>query len=228
MDNGVAPTTENNGVVELRGERYMRDSRGALVPERLVKPTDMLIDQTVRRIMAFAEELSAQISRFKAHTFDDVGALQELLAQQYGAGVGGRKGNITLTTYDATMKVQVQIQDHVTFGPEMQVAKSLVDDCIAGWADGVRAELRALVEHAFQVDKEGQINRGALYQLRRVDIDDDRWRSAMAALTDSMRIVGTSTYVRFYRRSTPQGAWRPVTIDLASAGRPPSPEGEHA
>ncbi|MGD9539060.1 MAG: DUF3164 family protein [Alphaproteobacteria bacterium] len=204
-------------VIEINSERYLRDARGALVPERLVKPADRLADQTVRKIIGFAVELSAVVSRFRAHTFDDIGALQSLLSEQYGAAIGGRKGNVTLTSIDGTLKVQVQIQDHISFGPELQSAKALVDACITGWADGVRPEIRALVEHAFQVDREGRIDRGALYQLRRLDIDDNRWRAAMVALTDSMRVIGTSTYVRFYRRDTPQAPWRPITIDLASA-----------
>jgi len=207
----------DDAVITIEGKPYMRDTRGALVPVELVKPADKLMDQTVRGICAYAEELSAQIGRFRAHTFDDVGALQQILADDFGARAGGRRGNITLTSFDGTLKVQVQVQDQVTYGPELQVAKELVDECIEGWAADARPEIRALVEHAFQVDQHGRINRGALYQVRRVDIPDERWQRAMAALTDSMRVIGTSTYVRFYRRETPRDRWRAITIDLAAA-----------
>lgn len=206
------------------GHYYMRDASGRLVPLELVKPADKLIDQTVRTCIDFAQELSDQIARFKAHTFDDVNALLALLADEYGAAPGGAKGNVTLTSFDGTLKVQVQRQDHIAFGPELNVAKSLVDECIAGWASDARAEIRALVEHAFQVDKQGRINRAALYQLRRVNIEDETWARAMQALTDSMRSTGTATYVRFYRRESPERAWTPITIDLAAARAPAKPE----
>jgi len=205
-----------DGTVEIEGQRYLRDARGALVPLELVKPSDLLIDQTVRKIVGYAEALSGQIARFKQHTNDDVAALQALLAEQYGARVGGKKGNVTLTSHDGLLQVQLQIQDHLTFGPELESAKHLVDECIEGWAKDARAEIRALVEHAFQVDKQGRINRGALYQLRRVQIEDPRWQAAMQALTDSMRVVGSSSYLRFYRRDTAQGRWQAVSIDLAA------------
>lgn len=220
---------ETDPTVEIDGQRYLRDARGALVPAEMVRPADLLIDQTVRKIMGFAVDLSAQVERFAAHTDDDVAALRVLLAEDYGAGIGGRKGNLTITSFDGTLKVEVQVQDHLTFGPELEAAKALVDECIASWSQGVRPEIRALVDHAFQVDKQGRINRAALYQLRRLSIDDERWRQAMRALTDSMRVTGTATYRRFYRRPDARAAWQPVTIDIARAGAPrPAAEGEAA
>jgi hypothetical protein len=213
-------TTQPNdaaGVETIDGKEFMRDGAGRLVPLDLVKPQHRLEDQTVRKIVAFAADLSAQISRFRGHTFDDVASFQELLAEQYGARRGGKKGNVTLATYDGLFKVVVQVQDQMTFGAELQIAKALVDDCITAWAAGARDEIRALVEHAFQVDKEGRINRAALFALRRLKIDDDGWRAAMTALSDAIRVVGSKEYVRFYRRASQTAQWEAITIDLAVA-----------
>ncbi len=196
---------------------YMADGKGRLVPESLVKPADKLQDQTVRKLMGYADELSATIARFKGHVFDDVGAFLALLAEQYGETRGGTKGNITLTSYDGLLKVQVAVADHMSFGPELQIAKGLIDACIAEWAEGANVNIRALVEHAFRVDKEGQVSREAIFALRRVQIEDERWRNAMAAIADSIRVEGTKTYVRFYRRPNAEARWQAVTIDLASA-----------
>ena len=52
-------------IIELAGQRYMRDAKGSLVPLDMVKPTDKLMDETVRKIMGFACDLSATIARFK-------------------------------------------------------------------------------------------------------------------------------------------------------------------
>lgn len=196
---------------------YMMDSKGRLVPEHLVRPLDSLMDQTVRKMIAYAQDLSAQISRFRGHSFDDVTAFMATAAEDYGASLGGQKGNVTLTSYDGTQKVQVQVADRLTFGPELQVAKALIDECIAEWSAGARAEIRALVEHAFRPDKEGQVSRDAVLALRRVEIDDDRWRRAMDAITDSIRVVGSKSYIRFYRRTDPTAKWEPITVDLAAA-----------
>ncbi|HYH17529.1 MAG TPA: DUF3164 family protein [Azospirillum sp.] len=196
---------------------YMADAKGRLVPEHLVKPTDLLEDQLVRKLVEYADALSAQIARFKVHTFDDVGAHLALLAEQYNEPRGGAKGNVTFTSYDGRLKVQVAVAEKLTFGPELQVAKNHIDACIAEWSADANDKVRLLVDHAFQTDKEGQVSREAIFALRRVQIDDPRWQAAMAAIADSIRVEGTKTYIRFYRRPSPEARWEAVTIDLASA-----------
>lgn len=206
------------GVLYVEGRPYMKDTRGALVPLGVVKPQDALMDEVVRKMIGFAADLSAQIGRFRGHCFDDVGSFQALLAQEYNATVGGAKGNITLTTFDGTQKVTVQVADQLEFGPELQAAKALVDACLSDWSQGSSDELRAVVNRAFQVDKEGRINRAEIFMLLRVDIADERWVSAMKAVRDSIRVIGSRTYIRFYRRATADDQWKSISIDLASAG----------
>lgn len=197
---------------------YMRDGKGRLVPVNLVRDVDKLEDQLVKKILAFADDLNAQVARFKGHCFDDIGAFLDLLSEQYGVKPKeGTKGNMTFSSYDGCAKVQVAIADTMVFGPELQIAKALIDECIAEWAEGSRDEIRALVDHAFRPDKEGQVSREAVFSLRKIQIADERWQRAIQAINDSIRIQGSKVYLRFYRRPTPTDAWRHVTIDLASA-----------
>jgi len=205
------------GFTEVNGKKYLTDAKGALVPVEVVKPVDRLMDETVRRILGYAKPLAAQITRFKFHTLNDVDDFVALLAQEYGAKVGGQKGNITLTTFDGLLKVQVAVADHVTFGPELQQAKTLVDECLRDWAADSHAFLRAIVERAFNVDKEGKVSPTELFSLLRQDIDDERWQRGMKAIRDSIRVTGSKRYVRFYRRNTPTAAWENVAIDVAAS-----------
>jgi hypothetical protein len=206
-----------HGAVDVAGKPYLSDAKGNLVPLESVKAADLLMDETVRKIMVYARDLSSQIARFKGHTFEDVNGLQALIAQDYGASIGGRKGNITLTSFDGCLKVQVQVADLIEFGPELQVSKRLIDECLSEWSAESRSELRALVNRVFQVDKEGQINRAELFMLLRVEIADERWKRAMDAIRDSIRVIGSRTYVRFYERDAADAPWRAITIDLAAA-----------
>ncbi|RST30146.1 DUF3164 family protein [Sphingomonas ginkgonis] len=199
------------------GVPYLRDAKGSLVPVEAIKPADLLMDETVRGILDQAKQVSAQIAEFKGETFDRVSELQAMFAQHYGATVGGKKGNVTLVSFDGCQKVQVQVADLLEFGPELQSAKGLIDECLTEWAVGSAVELRALVNRVFQVDKEGHINRAELFMLLRVEIQDERWVRAMDAIRDSMRIIGSRTYVRFYDRAAPADPWKAVTIDMASA-----------
>ena len=202
---------------EVNGKFYMADPKGALVPLEVVKATDLLMDEMVRKIIGFAADLSAQIARFKLHTLGDVSGLLDVFDQEHGVQLGGTKGNVTLTTFDGTMKVQLAIADQITFGPELQSAKKLVDECLIEWAADSRPELRAIVQRAFNTDKEGLVNRAELFGLLRLDIEDERWQRAMKAIKESIRVEGRKEYVRFYRRADARMAWEPVTIDVAAA-----------
>jgi hypothetical protein len=208
---------DNHGVSVLNGDPYMTDAKGRFVPLDQVKPVDQLLDQVVRKIIGYASPLAAQVARFRQHSFDDVDAFVALVAQDYGVTLGGQKGNLTLTSFDGCLKVQVAIGDNIAFGPELQAAKALVDECLRDWTDGARSELRALIDRAFQVDKEGKINRGELLGLRRLNITDERWQRAMQALSDSIRVIGSKRYVRCYRRDNANEDWKPIAIDVAAS-----------
>jgi len=205
------------GIKEFGGNKYMLDTRGALVPVEVVSAADQLMDETVRKIVGFALGLNDQVARYKAHTLGDVGALRDLLAADYGVAVGGRKGNITLTSFDGLMKVTVKIADIITFGPELQIAKDLVGECLTKWSSDSRPELRAVVQRAFDVDQEGRVNRSELLRLLRMDIADETWRKAMAAIVAAMRPLGTKEYLQVHRRPLATAAWEHVTIDVAAA-----------
>lgn len=216
----MPPVDTDPPIIHLGENPHWTNASGHLVPLGLVAPEDRLEDQTVRKIMGYATDLSAQIARFRGHTFEDVMTFLDILAEQYGAKRGGRKGNVSLTSYDGCMQVRVQVQDVLTFGPALQTAKAIVDECITLWSDDASDEIRALVQHAFQVDREGKINRAALFNLRRLRIDKEPWPKAMEALSDAIRVVGTREYLRFYQRRSPRDPWEAVSIDIASAGGP--------
>lgn len=217
MNSQTLPAFIPDGKTIIDGTEYMRDGKGALVPVSLIKPQHLLEDELVRKVMGYAIALSAQVARFKEHTFDDLGQFEALLAQQYDAKIGGAKGNKTLTSHDGLFKITVQVADYIVFGSELQIAKSLVDECLNEWSQGSRDEIRAIVQRAFNTDKAGQINRSEIFMLLRMEITDPRWQRAMQAIRDAMRVEGSKTYVRCHRRTDIDGAWIPVTIDLAKA-----------
>ncbi|SMH42228.1 DUF3164 family protein [Mesorhizobium australicum] len=205
------------GETIVNGRAYMPDAKGNLVPVEMIKAEHKLEDETVRKIFGYADELSAQVTRFKLHTFDDLEAFEALLAQEYGSAKGGAKGNKTFMTFDGLKKVQVQVADTIDFGAQLQIAKGLVDECLTEWASDARPEIRAIVTRAFNTDKEGQINRAEIFMLLRLDIEDARWKRAMDAVRDAMRVVGSKIYVRFYKRADHKARWESVTIDMAKA-----------
>ncbi len=198
-------------------EGYMKDPRGALIPRERVKPEHLAEDELVRELAAEAEALSRALGAFRARVLGDVEAFRALIAEKYGATRGGAKGNVTLTSYDGALQLQVAIGETLSFGVELQAAKELIDGCVIRWSEGADANIRALVEHAFQTNKQGRIDTSRVLSLRRLDIDDPDWRRAMDAISDAVRVVATKSYVRFYRRDPRTEAKTPIALDIASA-----------
>lgn len=190
---------------------------GSYVPETTIKPIDLARDQIVNEIVGKAKALSADISTFKAASFEDIQAFIEMSAEQYGAVVGGKKGNVTLMSFDGRYKIQRAIAENITFDERLQASKQLIDECIHTWSEGANDNIRALVNDAFQVDKEGNISIGRVLGLRRLNITDEKWQKAMQAISDAIQVVGSKTYVRVYERVGDSDKWSAIALDVAGA-----------
>ena len=194
---------------------YREDSFGRLVPEASVKAIDLLRDDTVKRIVMRALATQQQMRDFKRSALADIEAFVHISAEQYGAKWGGKKGNLCLTSFDGRYKVQLAVSDCLAFDERLQVAKTLIDECIHEWAANSQTEIKTLIEHAFQTDKQGNINTARVFSLMRVKIEHPKWLQAMDALRDSIQITATSQYLRLYERSGDAGKYLQVPLDIA-------------
>lgn len=197
-------------------ETMLTDSKGRLVPRRLVKDVDIARDSLVRELIGKARALSKVLAELKLTANADLQAFIELSAEQYGVTVGGAKGNVTLLSYDGSLKVTRQIADHLVFDERLQAAKELIDTCIRKWSAGSDDKILALVEHAFQVDRQGKVSTERVLGLRRLAIDDPTWQRAMTAISDSVQVASSKSYLRFYERVGDTDQWRAISLDLAS------------
>jgi hypothetical protein len=195
---------------------YRKDAKGHLIPESMIKPIDIERDVLVQGLIANAQVLSKQLTEFKSRVFNDVGAFVQLSAEQYDTKVGGRKGNVTLFSFDGRYKVQVATADNIKFDERLQAAEALINECIDDWSQGSREEIKVLVQGAFQTDKEGNLNTGRILALRRLEIADERWQRAMKAIGESVQVVGSKQYVRFYERVGDTEQYVPVSLDIAA------------
>lgn len=206
-----------DGIVEVGGDPYMPDGVGKLTAIDSIPARKKLRDEMVRNEFGFALALSEQIGRFKAHVITNLGAFDALIAQEYGVQAGGEKGNRSYTSYDGLWKIEVRVQSRIGYSSEMQSAKALFDECMREWSADTPAELRSIVTNAFDVDREGQINRTNIHILLNIESADPRFREAQRALRDAEYPISSKEYVRFSMRPDHRAKWQTVTIDLASA-----------
>lgn len=202
---------------ETLPEGYRRAADGALYREDLIKPIDRARDDLVCELVARARRVSGEIAAFKTQAFADIEAFVDLSIEQYGATrqPGGKKGNVTLLSFNGRYKVLRAMADSITFDERLQGAKALIDECLHDWTSDARPELRALIDRAFEVDRAGNIRTGAILALRRVAIEDERWQRAMQAIADAAQVVASKAYVRVYERIGDSDRWAPIALDVA-------------
>lgn len=195
---------------------YMENAQGHLVPLEQVSAYDRTRDELVGDIVAGAKELQSEIQGFKLGALGDVTAFMELAMEEYGAKGPGQKGNLQLLSFDGKRRVQVAVADYLTFDERLQAAKALVDECLTEWTEDARPEVRALVNQAFEVDKEGNVSPAKVLPLLKLEISDERWQQAMQAIRDSLTVQYSKKYIRFYERSGPEEKWRAIVLDIAA------------
>lgn len=201
----------------INGVPYVNKGGGELTPLSAIKPEDIEEDELVRRLTARAEEIRRELAAFRDLVFGEVTAYRQLLAEQYGVTRGGPKGNITLSTVDGGQRLNIQVARTISFGPKLEIAKTLIDGCIRRWSEGSNNNIRALIDQAFQVDKQGKLNTDRILGLKRLNIVDEtgEWDKAMNAIADAVRVVSSKEHARFYRISD-AGEDR-IPLDLANA-----------
>lgn len=194
---------------------YVQTSYGNLLREDLVRPQAKLEDQAVNILIARAAALHDLMADAKRAALADVAALLDVLAETYGVRRRGGRGGVEMFAFNGCAKVQVTVADSIQIGPEISAAKDLIDECIAAWSTDANPHLRTLVDDAFKVGATGKIAVDKIRSLRRLKIDDPIWLRAMLAIDAAMRKDGSKSYIRFYRRETPDGAWAQIALDFA-------------
>ena len=200
---------------ELDLSKYRKDAKGNLVPVDNIKEMDLLRDELVMELAGKARSVQEKIVDFKRGAVEDIAAFVQLSADRYDVSLGGKKGNVTLHSFDGKYRVNLAMQDTLVFDEGLLAAKTLIDECINEWTEGSRTELKTLINAAFQVDKEGNISTARVLGLRRLAIKDEKWQRAMDALSDSLQVHTSKQFVRIYERGQ-DGEYQVMNLDSAT------------
>ena len=196
-------------------EGYLVNAKGHLIPVDKVKEIDKIRDELVKKMVATAKELRDVMKSAKEQLFGEFEDFVELSASEYDTKVGGEKGNTTLLSFDGAGKVQLAVSDNLVFDERLQVAKSMIDECLHEWTADSNDNIKAIINNAFQVDKEGKINTRRVLGLRSLKINDDKWLKAMNAISDATQVVSSKEYIRVYERDS-EGKYQQISLDFSN------------
>lgn len=202
---------------------YLEDAQGRLVPEKMVRPHELQRDALVRDLVGRIEAARAQMAILKRDLLADVAAHIQLIAEAYDVKISGTNGNVSLASYDGRLKIERDIAERIQIGEQIQAAEELIREILDEIADPTA---KAIVDRAFRRNrKTGELSPARLVDLISVQVDDERWERAVAAIRDAIQTVGTVTYFRAYRRDEPDQPWQMIPLDFSAiAPAPPATE----
>lgn len=196
---------------------YKQDAKGNLTPVANIKPEDLLMDDLVGMLIPKAIRANEILAELKELGLGEAAEFRALLLEKYGVRKGGKKGNMTLRSFDGNAEIQIQVSETLRFGPELLAAKELIDDCIERWSEGSNVNIKVLIDDAFQINKDRQIDTHRVLGLRKHDMGDDPvWARAMDAIADAVLVTGSKTYIRFFERGKKTGNMEPIKLHLAA------------
>lgn len=196
---------------------FRTDSAGRLVPEESIKQIDKLRDETVMHLVKIAKQTNDALKSLKAVALNEIEAFVALSAAEYDVKLGGKKGNVQLTSFDGRYRIVRANHDCMSYDERLLAAKELIDQCLQEWSaiKEVPRGLIVLANKAFRRNAKGEISISRLLDLRTYEIEDERWKKAMNIIADSIHVNGSVTYIRVYERIGQTDQYKPIALDIA-------------
>jgi len=199
-------------------EKILVDPQGREIAAKYVKPYLRKRDAFVRRMHKKAAKLNAQLEEFRDELADGVETFIDNAAKREGVKLGGKKGNVTLTSFDGLVELHRSVQESLIFDERLQLARACIDNAIADLCKGVNPSLMQLVKRAWKTDTDGNLRRSHIAALLRLDIRHDEWRKGCDLIRESMTVATSKHQYRFYVRPERGASKRLVSLNMSSLG----------
>ena len=191
----------------------MRDSNGNDIPLRYVSRYDKAKDRTVRRILARFLKARAMLEAVVSETVAELDALAQTKEKL------GVKGNYSARSFDALIQVSIRQQYNIFLDERVVRARDLmigyVESVLAKVGGNDAAALRLIVAEAFKANAQGFLPTGKVMSLLRMEIENADWREAKRILQDAVKPQKGKRYLVCERRSSTQGDFEAIRLDIA-------------
>lgn len=193
------------------------DARGKAVPEEYVPELDQQRDAMVERVFKRVRKLELAMIEAKLEIVADIDAYLKDRAKD-GKVKESWKGNITLDSFDGSLRIERSMDDQIGFSEQLQMVKTIIDEWISERLDGADDALAKVVSQAFNVDKKSRVNTAMIMKLLNLDIEDPKWKKAMRLLRESIQVTATRQYLAFAEKVANDTGeeWRKIVLNFAA------------
>jgi hypothetical protein len=191
------------------------DPTGQKVPAQYVPAIDKKKTTVVTRYITKAQKLAEQLEKFKEAMYADCDALYDEMREDANVVTRSKKGGYTLTTFSKDMKIEVSIDEKVSFDDNIMLAqeklRSFLDMKLAKTGD---TDVTELVNHAFKTRK-GKLDTARVLGLMSLNINHPQWKEGIELIRKSITRNVTKRYVQMFTRDE-EGVYHPVVLNISS------------
>ena len=161
--------------------------------------------------------MKKEMEEIKNETMSDIDTFMEIAAEEYKVNLGGKKGNVTLTSYDGSIKIVIANSTNQEFNEKINFAKALIDEYLTELTKDSAIELKTIISSAFKI-RQGKLDVRRILELRSYDIKDSKWKRAMELINESLEITNSNRCFRLYVRNDSGNSYDRVNMDFATVG----------
>ncbi len=195
-------------------KKTMINHEGYEIPMHLVPAIDKKKDKLVRKYMKLAKELNKCLAALRSSAMGDIDELRSDLFKDNKL-TDKNKGNMTIYTFDKSLKIEVAIAERIEFNDMIQVAQEKINEYLKEKSSGgIDTEVAELINHAFKTTK-GRLDTKRILSLFKLTIKHHLWVDAMELIKKSIDTNNSKTYIRFWERNA-QGQYDSISLDIAN------------
>lgn len=195
----------------------IKDAQGLDIPLKLVPKIDLDADKIANKIAKEADKLSEQLRVKKIewlnlcdHWFEQL--LDKLKTEDRTHGKG--KGNYTITSYDKSIKIEINIGMRIEFDSKLQMAQQKINEYLEKITEGSADEIRLIVNNAFSTNR-GNLDTKKIMSLFSYQIKHQLWLDAMEILKQSITTNVSKRYINISRKDA-EGKYTAIQLQFSA------------
>jgi len=185
---------------------------GDNIPAKFVPAMDKKKDRYALKMAKKAKDLNNRITEFKQEMMEDGDSIWEEM--QAAENVRTGKLGYSITSFDKSVKIEVNQSTRIEFDGQIEIAKTLITEYLDDKLNEADADIKQLVHHAFESNK-GQLDTKKVIGLFKWNIKHDKWVRAIELIKKSMTTNLSKRYATIMVKDA-NGEYKDIKLNFSA------------
>lgn len=198
-------------------QEHWLDEAGNKIPYSRTTQIERLMEKNSAKILREAKLLNEKLSDFKNQIRQVCEDIYNTYMEEKQVKTEKRKGNFTWYNFDRSIKIEVSINETITFDElTITAAREKLNSFLDSNIDGKIEFVKELVNEAFLTSR-GQLDSKKVMGLLKYKskIKHEDYQSAMALIEESIRRPSSKTYFRVSEKDS-TGSYQIIDLNFSS------------